>query len=92
MSTTKIYATAVNTVEMITDDPFGGETPIAREFRVPMSGGYVREGSQQVCEGLARLGLTLSVNEPEELLQLIRREHRRSQAAERRAERNDARR
>ena len=63
--------------------------PANREFFVPQDGGWVREYRQnhqfsQVCERLERYGNTLSANSTEELLPLVRTEHRRALSHKRR--------
>jgi hypothetical protein len=75
------------------NDDLTGER-IERRFWAPPSGGYVREVTaqrpgtlgQQVCGGLSHRGNTLSVNSPDQLMALIRREWqaaRRDEARER---------
>ncbi|MPS30043.1 MAG: hypothetical protein E2576_14210 [Alcaligenaceae bacterium] len=75
------------------DDGFLGER-VTRTFVCDANGGYVREMDNdgrypQVCEGLARLGNTLSCGSRAALPELIRREYRRmrrtEQAQQRRA-------
>ncbi len=73
-----------NHVTLECDNPFTGERETTIFF-VPWNGGYVRivdDASQypQACEGLALRGATLTAT-PDTLADVIRREHRRSQAA-----------
>jgi hypothetical protein len=69
------------------EDEYGHQ--IERDFFAPASGGYVREdwsNPRQVCEGLSSMGATLVWNPARDatLADLIRRERRSAQAAERR--------
>ncbi|MEM6670546.1 MAG: hypothetical protein AAF661_15150 [Pseudomonadota bacterium] len=82
---TSIKKTGSNTVTLKAIDPYSGE-PVEREFWIPNSGGYVREGDRQVCVGLDRLGNTLDARDGDELLETIRynwRIYRRNAARDR---------
>ena len=69
-TTFKLYG---HTVILRAIDPMTGE-PMVREFSIPMSGGYIREGDSQVCQGLAHRGNTLTADDAHDLLRTIRRE------------------
>lgn len=49
-------------------------TTVVREFWIPNNGGYVYEGTNQVCDGLTRRGPTLSAENGSDLLRVIRHE------------------
>jgi hypothetical protein len=74
MTKATIRATAHNYVTLEYDDNFGERR--SRSFHVGHNGGYVREDDRQICDGLAYRGWTLRVNDPKELLPLIRRQWR----------------
>jgi hypothetical protein len=73
MSRMKLTKTS-NYVTLSYTEPVTGEREI-REFHVPFSGGYVREGDKQVCENLSHFGSTLTAD-PETLADVIRQEYR----------------
>lgn len=80
---TTIKLISANTVQLLAIDPATDEQ-ITREFWIPCSGGYVREGDSQVCELLAHRGNTLQASDGEGLLKLIRTEWRRYRESEKR--------
>lgn len=87
---TKITINQINRNEVTVerDDPFFGDR-ITTIYFAPHNGGYVRIRDAagrypQVCERLCGTGNTLYVDSIDELPALIRREHRRRVAAERR--------
>lgn len=78
---TQITVGTSGAVTIAYDDDFLGER-VTRTFVCGVDGGYVREIDNcgrypQVCEGLARLGNTLSCGSRAALPELIRREYRR---------------
>ena len=70
---TTITKTDDHTVILRAIDPMTDE-PIEREFWIPRSGGYVREGDKQVCRYLDFRGDTLSAKDGDGLLQTVREE------------------
>lgn len=58
---------------------------ITREFTCPTDGGWVREGSRQVCAGLATTGACLRAPSRAALVDVIRREFGRMRRAQRAA-------
>lgn len=79
MTRTTITKTAANEVTLIALDPWSGEE-VCWVFWIPTSGGYVRKGERhspddrQVCAGLSSVGSTLTADDGDELLALIRTE------------------
>lgn len=79
MTRTTIRKTSDQTVTLTAADPFTGD-PVEREFWIPMSGGYVREGvrhstdDKQVCVNLSSRGNTLTAADGDDLLRVIRKE------------------
>jgi hypothetical protein len=79
---TKITADLHGHVTLHGEDEFG--TIRTRRFSCPYGGGYVTEydnetaAARQVCEGLARTGVTLRSPSRDALIEVIRREHRRA--------------
>lgn len=72
----RIERIAYNRVRYYRPDTEHGLTGCDIEFSVPTNGGYVRDDQgRQVCERLARRGYTLE-SSPENLLDVIRAEHR----------------
>ncbi len=72
-------------------DIFSHETVrVTRNFWCPSNGGYIYERdtktwqNRQVCDGLESLGNTLWIKNPGDLIEVIRREWRKSKRAEER--------
>jgi hypothetical protein len=55
---------------------------ITRTFTCPENGGWVREGSNQVCQCLSARGETLTASSRAALLAVIRSEYRRMRRVE----------
>lgn len=74
------------------DENWSGETVrVFRTFTCPQDGGYVRERMsngnwEQVCDGLAGRGSTLTCSGRDKLLDLIRAEYRAMRREEKRAQ------
>lgn len=85
MTKTTISKTGMSEVTLTAVDPYTDEK-IEWCFWIPISGGYIREGSmhsandKQVCVGLSSRGNTLRASDGDELLRVIRREWRRYRA------------
>lgn len=77
---TVIKSIAGNRVMAQFDDISGDRIEV--EFHAPAEGGYVRAGSQQVCEKLGTRGSTLMWSGKALLIDLIRREYRAMRRAE----------
>lgn len=61
------YSVTLKAIDPMTDEQ------VEREFWIPRSGGYIREGDRHVCVGLSSRGSTLVADDVDDLLQTIRK-------------------
>jgi len=89
MTKAKIYTDIYGTVFLEYTDLLS-DRRLTRVFSCPEEGGYVREvysdgQTKQVCERLSNMGVTISAESRESLINLIRAEYRAMRRSEKRA-------